>query len=124
MRSPLRNSWAELSFRKAFLVAPLTTYHTVTTATSRAVWPIGGRTQSHALFYCIRTVCASRGIIVIDYGMIVPITTTSIKMKGYPGLLMLDYFIQSSEYHVIPVQAKDDYASRNQQDYILKASPA
>ena len=79
-------------------------------------------------FYCmeipyisIRTVCASKGIIIIDYGMIVLITTTSIKMKGYPGLPMLGYFIQSSEYHVIPVQAKDDYASRNQQDYILKS---
>ena len=37
---------------------------------------------------------------------------------------MLGYFIQASEYHVIPVQAKDNYASRNQQDYILKSPSA
>ena len=34
---------------------------------------------------------------------------------------MLGYFIKTSEYPVIFMQAKDDYASRNQQDYILKS---
>ena len=63
-------------------------------------------------------VCASRGVIVIDSGMIVLITTTSIKkMKSYPELPIL----YRQDYHVIFIQAKDDYASRNQQDYILKS---
>ena len=33
------------------------------------------------------------------------------------------YFIQTSEHHVIFVQVKDDYASRNQQDYYSKENP-
>ena len=39
-------------------------------------------------------------------------------MKSYPGLPV----IQTGEYHMIFVQAKDDCASRNQQDYILNKS--
>ena len=50
--------------------------------------------------------------------MIVLITTTSIKNEELPRVTRAR---PASEYHVIFMQAKDNYASRNQQDYILKS---
>ena len=60
------------------------------------------------------SVCGSRGLIVIDSGMIVFILLLNNEelprvTQGYP--CMLGYFIQTSEYHMIFTQTTYDYAS-------------
>ena len=55
------------------------------------------------------SVCASRGLI-IDSGMIILTYNNYILLK-FPGVPMLGYLIQTSEYHVILLEAKDNYAA-------------
>ena len=57
------------------------------------------------------SVCASRGLIVIGSDMIV----LPLYMKSYPGLAThVRLLYTKNEYHVIFLQAKDNYAKRNQ----------
>ena len=48
--------------------------------------------------YCMVVSIVEGLLCVIDSGMIIVITKN---MKSYPGLPMLGYFIQTSEYHMI-----------------------